>query len=442
MKRLPLVLVIIITILTASCNKSEVSSNSATANPFLDSVTSELHQQMSEADFNRIDFTNYSTVNGESGVVGFIIHMKDKNDKRIVSATRSDEGLLLNRVEFITDASGLNGSVKREDLYGSGTSTVDFKNGMPTKLVKSSNGKDEVTYINYTKSGQQLSNSNEKSGMQPSETPVNTLPPVTVTGYINHSAFTMYSYFYITNSAGNMWDFTNYNVGGGGGGGSTSAANLYKQYNFGGDPRYGINLKQFLQCFTNLAGSNYKYTITVCVDQPKPGQRDAWSFSNSDGSSGNPSNVGHTFMILTETTPTGTTTRNIGFYPSGKAFPGSPNSPGVLINNQEHGYNISLTITMTNSQFFSAINYLSATQNAVYDLNSNNCTSYTLGALNSVGISLPATQGTWSGGGGYDPGDLGEDIRNMNLPSNMTRSTTTTSNNNATNHPNTGQCSL
>lgn len=440
MKRLPFVLVIFVTVLIASCNKNDINSGTAT-NPFLDSVTGALHKQLSEEDFNRIDFSNYSTVNGEHGVLGFMIHMKDKNDKRYISATKSDEGLLLNRVELTTDMTGMNGQIRREDLYGSGISTVDFKNGLPIKLVKSYNGKDDVTYITYTKSGQQISSSDEKIGVQPSETPVNTLPPVTVTGYINHNYFLMYSYYYSTNSASNMWDYTP--SGGGSGGSSPSALSLYKQYNFGGDTRYKINLADYIKCFTNLAGSNYKFTITICVDQPKPGQRDAWSFSNADGSSGSPSNVGHTFMILTETTPTGTTSRNVGFYPSGKAFPGSSSSPGELINNQQHGYNISLAITVNNSQFFSVLNYLSATQNATYDLNSNNCTSYTLGALNSIGISLPATRGTWPGGSGFDPGDLGEDIRNMTLPSNMTKTTApTTSNNNETSHPNTGQCAL
>jgi hypothetical protein len=91
---------------------------------------------------------------------------------------------------------------------------------------------------------------------------------------------------------------------------------------------------------------------------------------------------------------------------------------------------------MTNSQFFSVINFISQGNNTGYNynLNSNNCTTFSINALGSAGINIPATNASWLGGSGYDPGDLGEDIRTMSLPSNMTRST------NSSSHPNVGSC--
>ena len=56
----------------------------------------------------------------------------------------------------------------------------------------------------------------------------------------------------------------------------------------------------------------------------------------------------------------------------------------------------------------------------MYNLNANNCTTFSLDALSAGGIKVPATIGTWLDGSGNDPGDLGEDIRIMNLSSNMT----------------------
>ncbi len=176
-----------------------------------------------------------------------------------------------------------------------------------------------------------------------------------------------------------------------------------------------------------------------------PGFLDAWGFSSTDGTSsnGNSINVGHTFLILTEVTPTGTISRSVGFYPQEMVYPGYTSAPGMANNDQQHPYNISLTMTVTNSEFFDVLSYVKNTVNGVYDLNNNNCTSFVLGTLNASGLSIPATKGSWAGGGsGYNPGDLGEDIRSMTLAPNMTRDTTINNNRNATNHPNSGDCVL
>ena len=71
----------------------------------------------------------------------------------------------------------------------------------------------------------------------------------------------------------------------------------------------------------------------------------------------------------------------------------------------------------------------------MYNLNSNNCTTFALDAMDAGGVSIPSTVGTWAfNGQGLDPGDLGEDIRGMQLGSNMTRSTV------GSGHPNVGTC--
>lgn len=189
------------------------------------------------------------------------------------------------------------------------------------------------------------------------------------------------------------------------------------------------NLLDYLKCFTNVGGNDHTYTVTICVDQPVPGNRTAWKLTDGGplGSSaaGNMVDVGHTFLIFTEQYGGGTITRNVGFYPSGRVTPNNPASPGKLNNDDNHQYNIAATFTVTNANFFIMLLYLqrATDPNFYYNLNSENCTSFALQTLAQGGIFLPSTIGSWPGGTGNNPGDLGEDIRQMTTLPNMTKST-------------------
>ena len=181
----------------------------------------------------------------------------------------------------------------------------------------------------------------------------------------------------------------------------------------------------------------HSYQVQICVIQPVPNTRQPWAFQGGSGTSltGNPVSVGHTFLILTETTPTKTITRNVGFYPENDIGPFTPTVQGQLNNDESDVYNIALTIAMTGGEFTSLLNYISLGNSTgfIYDLNSNNCTTFALSALASVGINLPRTNGSWLNGGGQNPGDLGEDIRNMQVSSGMSKSGFKW-------HPNQGTC--
>ncbi len=202
------------------------------------------------------------------------------------------------------------------------------------------------------------------------------------------------------------------------------------------------SIKTYFQCFTNVGGSDYKYTVTVCVNQPVPGSRTPWTTSG-DGSSGssagdNPVNAGHTFLTLTETYGNTTITRNVGFYPGTDVNPIEISSQGTLNDDELHAYNISGTFTVNNAQFFTILNFVSQgnTVGYLYNLNTNNCTTFVINAVAQVGINLPHTIGTWLDGAGNDPGDLGQDLRNGNIPGmtlNLTGGTDAS-------HLNTGQC--
>jgi hypothetical protein len=193
------------------------------------------------------------------------------------------------------------------------------------------------------------------------------------------------------------------------------------------------NLQDYFKCFGDVPGATYQ--VTLCVDQPKPGTRTPWVLKD-DGSSGSidPFNVGHTFLILTENMPGGwSITRNIGFYPSKDVTPYSSSVPGVLNNDDQAQYNIGASFSMSNTLFYAMLASVPNISTNYYQANTYNCTNFVLSVLESGHIYLPHTIGSWIGGTGVDPGDLGEDIRSHSY-NGMNRMTTPTI------HPNVGNC--
>ena len=63
----------------------------------------------------------------------------------------------------------------------------------------------------------------------------------------------------------------------------------------------------------------------------------------------------------------------------------------------------------------SVLTQLKYQQALQYDLNNFNCTNSAMEALNSINIYLPSTKSDELLFSGNDPGDLGEDLRNLNL---------------------------
>lgn len=73
----------------------------------------------------------------------------------------------------------------------------------------------------------------------------------------------------------------------------------------------------------------------------------------------------------------------------------------------DHEWKISLL------QLLNGLQYAQQLYNnpGTYNLNTHNCTDMALGAATAVGVTIQAAQGTWPKGGGFNPGDLGEDLR-------------------------------
>ncbi|WP_053002636.1 hypothetical protein [Kordia jejudonensis] len=159
------------------------------------------------------------------------------------------------------------------------------------------------------------------------------------------------------------------------------------------------DINAYLNCFDTSAPAE----LTIFSDQPVPGERETWTWSRD---------VGHAYIGITQ----GNTTRILGFYPNGDTVPGTPstNRPFIYGNDQNYNSDVSITKNISSSQLSNIIT--SITNNTDnYDLNNNNCATFAIRMANMGGITLPSTENTWPFGGGNNPADLGEDIRESNI---------------------------
>jgi hypothetical protein len=247
------------------------------------------------------------------------------------------------------------------------------------------------------------------------------------------STCTLYSFGGESGAGSTAFSGTDYSDVGGGGAGAVTMLIAPPTNRIASVPAY-------FSCFTNVGGSDHIYTVTLAIAQPVPGTRDSWTVT-SGGPTGstqasNIINAGHTFLIFTESYGNTTITRNIGFYPSTTVKPTSPSSPGEFSDDEFHQYNISGTFTVNNAQFYDMLNYISAIDNSsfLYNLNSNNCSTFAINTFAQAGINLPRTIGSWPGGSGCDPGDLGEDILTDKIPNMIVNTAPPVT------HSNIGQC--
>ncbi len=183
-----------------------------------------------------------------------------------------------------------------------------------------------------------------------------------------------------------------------------------------------VDLATRLSCFTVSGNENYTNRVILYADQPVPGDETAYTIKN-----GSP-DVGHTFIALEQISPNGTVTRfTFGFYPSSSVNPfRNPSALGEFNHDANHNFDVSITWNLTASTFntlvSNAISFASTPQ--TYHLSTFNCTTFAINLLNQVGLNVPQNSGSWPGGGGLNPGRLGEDMRTMPLQTWMTRNTT------------------
>lgn len=190
-----------------------------------------------------------------------------------------------------------------------------------------------------------------------------------------------------------------------------------------------INICDALTCFDLLTmNPNGTYEITLYIDQPKAGSSTAWVWGLGP-------DVGHTFIGLKAIENGIVTSVLFGFYPMQGVYttPVVPTAPGEVRNDaidatgeiNPRPYDIAIRLDVTTSdfnEFITIINSQFCESVPTYNLNTYNCTDFALGFFNSwsFDLTIPDTEGSWIGGSGSNPGNLGEDLRTLNLPSNAT----------------------
>ncbi|TYP98808.1 hypothetical protein C7447_102123 [Tenacibaculum adriaticum] len=169
------------------------------------------------------------------------------------------------------------------------------------------------------------------------------------------------------------------------------------------------DVNDFLDCFDSAQGA----TLTVYVNEPNPGS----------GDTHNGTFVGHTFVSIQQ----GNNVSTFGYYPvSNYIYPSINNSSSAVLGddgsgNETFSANISTTVTGNQLQQIldASINF-----NATYHLDTYNCTDFAIELGNLAGMNLPESNGNWPGGGGSNPGTLGQHIRNLNTANNISTNTT------------------
>jgi hypothetical protein len=158
----------------------------------------------------------------------------------------------------------------------------------------------------------------------------------------------------------------------------------------------------YFNCFKTTSPA----ILTIYADQPKAGSNDPVYGTD----------VGHSWMSITQTVGNTTVTRVFGYYPLDGASPMDPTDPGTLVNDSAHEYDVSLSVPLNARQLSLMLNYTINQLPGTYDLNTYNCTDFVVEACRAAGIPLPENSQTWFGGGGLCPGQLGEDLRTLDIP--------------------------
>lgn len=149
------------------------------------------------------------------------------------------------------------------------------------------------------------------------------------------------------------------------------------------------------------------YVVIIYVDQPGAGgDRDPYEGNGITSDIV----VGHTFVEVTDGN-TGTTVTH-GLYPTGGVKPNSPETGGMVKDDTGHDWDVKYEIPVTKAEYEKIIKKIEEDKKNPpdYNLNDNNCTDWALCLLDEINKGIDSKEGTWRGGGGHNPGDIGEDL--------------------------------
>ncbi len=191
----------------------------------------------------------------------------------------------------------------------------------------------------------------------------------------------------------------------------------------GTSPR-DVGLKLVYENGTPVCDDQITLTVTtnafqIFADQPGAGgDRDPYELTLSGA------DVGHTFWRFLSSHPSilpsalqAYANQYIGYYPATGVNPyTSPTANGLFVmpdTTHLAAHEVDYTWIISPNQLIDGLEYCEALDDTpgTYNLNTHNCTDGGINAGVAAGVSVSDTAGVWPGGGGSNPGDLGEDLR-------------------------------
>jgi hypothetical protein len=427
------------------CKKDKtISGFSANSKTFLDSAVQYLRSNLLEKDFNKLDLTRNAIMVYTSEDLAAQIFEKGDNGNKFLLLQSKNSNYTGNWVDIsnLTKVSSkhANGNIILSNLDNSSVTTLVVENNevIRTEKISGNNLTAAITYFNNKQRSPIPYSGSSPDLADPM------LPPVVIYYDVNAgpngAGIDYLSWYWLVDqtSAGSYAYFPSSGGGGGGNGSTGNSGNVaFAPLTLSPDAPIA-DVKQELKCFTN--NSTATYTISVNVNEPDPGTREV-----VDPFSSFP--VGHTFLTLEQDNADGTSIiRTVGFYPKNSVKPGSEKDQSIFGNDSNTPFDVSLNFTVSADQLNKVASTLENQQALQYDLDNFNCTNSAMDALKAININLPDTKSDEPLFSGNDPGDLGEDIRGLNLNTfssengNIKVVRTVSNSNNQYPNPRTGSC--
>jgi hypothetical protein len=202
-----------------------------------------------------------------------------------------------------------------------------------------------------------------------------TLPEVIVAA-VHHQGESNTAHFYSMSWLfGSSWGYTTYlpiYVDGGGGGAPVEV-----------DPPLGnpdaIDPKKYTDCFDQVSDQFATYSMTIYADLPV--DQDAGVVFDLKAHF-----AGHAFIALHKSNPYASVRQVFGFYPGSRwgALSGN-NTVSKIVDDSEHEYQASYTITLSNTQFSAAIQRIQQMNGHSYHISNFNCVDYVLSVFQAAG---------------------------------------------------------
>jgi hypothetical protein len=394
------------------CGCKKETNNSLLTNVtknYADSAIQFLNQSMSAADFAKVNLTNYKALTCQNKNIGIRFFINDSSASKYLLLYGNDG-------KFSGNWINTSGLYKTSARYSSGFVVLDnLDKSITTKFIVVSNSVTQVVTtdnknLESTVKAISKTRGNSFGGPSTAQTASPMLPDIIIVYDVDQQADDLESLYWFSNQGGGYADYY-YGTGDSGGGGGDGSNGVFSNNTYVAPmviaPVSPVDLKKELECFTN--NNTATYDIAINVNQPDPGTRDiANPFSSSP--------VGHTFLTLQQYNADGTSIiRNVGFYPKYGVKPGSAIAASIFGDDSNTFYDASLNFSVTGAELSVLISTLYTQQDLDYDLDNFNCTNAAISALQAIEINLPSTKSTTQLFKGNDPGDLGEDIRGLNL---------------------------